>query len=125
MITSLYAGILGLIYIGLTFFTIKGRFKYGVSLGTGGNEDMEKRMRSHANFAEYVPVALVLILLSELGNAPAWSVHTLGAILVLGRVLHAKAINSPNTVNNLRKVGMIMTLSVIIAASILSIIAYF
>lgn len=125
MITSLYAGLLGLIYIGLTFYTIKGRFKHGISLGAGDNEDMEKRIRAHANFAEYVPLALILILLSELGNAPAWSIHLLGVFLVLGRILHAKAINSVNSVNNMRKIGMIMTLLVVLAASILSIIAYF
>ena len=33
MVTTLYAGILGLMYLGLTFFTIAGRFKYGVNLG--------------------------------------------------------------------------------------------
>ena len=61
MIISLYAGILALIYIGLSGYVIQGRFKNKVSLGDNNNADMQKRIRVHGNFAEYVPLALFLI----------------------------------------------------------------
>ena len=125
MVTSLYAGLLGLIYIGLTFFTIKGRFKHGVALGHGGHSDMEKRIRVHANFAEYVPIAIILIFLAEMGNLPAVLIHILGVGLIAGRILHALGLISENTVNKKRQIGMIFTLAVIIVASIASILAYF
>lgn len=125
MITSLYAGLLGLIYIGLTFFTIKGRFKHQVAIGHGGHADMEKRIRMHANFAEYVPIAIILIFLTEMGNISAVVVHILGVSLIIGRVLHALGLIAENTVNKKRQIGMILTLLVIITASIASISAYF
>jgi uncharacterized membrane protein YecN with MAPEG domain len=125
MVTSLYAGLLGFIYIGLTFFTIKGRFKHGVALGNGGYSDMEKRIRIHANFAEYVPIAIILIFLAEMGNLSAVLIHVLGCGLIIGRVLHAFGLLAEQTVNKKRQIGMIFTLTVIAVASIASIWAYF
>ena len=125
MITSLYAGLLGVIYLGLTFFTIKGRFKHGVSLGHGGFEDMEKRVRMHANFAEYVPIAVLLIFLSEMGNVSAIIVHAMGGTLIVGRLLHASGLYGVSPIKKSRPIGMMLTIGVILAASIASIVAYF
>lgn len=125
MITSLYAGLLGIIYLGLTFFTIKGRFKHSVSLGYGGVNDMEKRVRMHANFAEYVPFTVLLIFLSEMGNVTAIVIHAMGATLIFGRLLHAFGLYGVSPIKNSRSIGMVLTLSVILSASIASLFAYF
>lgn len=124
MVTSLYAGILGLMYVGLSVFTILGRFKHKVAIGDGGNEDMLRRIRLHGNFAEYVPIALILILLTELGNHSAFVVHVLGAVLVFGRIFHALGLYNAAPINKSRQIGMICTFLVIIVASITSILAY-
>jgi uncharacterized membrane protein YecN with MAPEG domain len=125
MITPLYAGILGIIYLSLTFFTIKGRFKHGVALGSGGNEEMEKSIRMHANFAEYVPIALLLLLMCETVNTVPIMIHAMGVLLIIGRLLHAFGLMSANSVNKKRQVGMVLTLGVILAASTASIGGYF
>ncbi|MAZ76644.1 MAG: hypothetical protein CMH31_05010 [Micavibrio sp.] len=65
MITSLYAGLLGVIYLGLTFFTIKGR------------------------------------------------------------LLHASGLYGVSPIKKSRPIGMMLTIGVILAASIASIVAYF
>lgn len=124
MITSLYAGLLGLIYLVLTFFTIKGRFKHQVSLGHGDNKDMEKRIRMHANFAEYVPIAILLIFLSEMGNMSSMLIHAMGIVLIVGRTLHAVGLYGLLKGNS-RPIGMVMTVAVIAVASISSVMAYF
>src|SRR6188474_3181116 len=36
------------------------RRQHRISIGTGGNELVETRMRAHSNFAEYTPVFLIL-----------------------------------------------------------------
>lgn len=64
------------------------RHQHKVSVGTGGNEMIERRMRAQLNFAENVPLILILIGLIELsGKAGAW-LAPVGAAFMLGRVLH-------------------------------------
>ena len=46
-------------------------------------------VRGHANFAEYVPMLLVLMAILEFGGGlPAWILHAIGIALVLARVMH-------------------------------------
>ena len=59
----------------------------------GGDEILLRRMRSHGNFVEYVPFALLLIGLAELNGAPTMYVHGMGALLLLSRVVHYVVIN--------------------------------
>lgn len=60
-----------------------------ISVGDGGSERLTRRMRAQLNFAEYVPILVILIGLVELalGTSPVlWGV---GATLVVARILHA------------------------------------
>jgi uncharacterized membrane protein YecN with MAPEG domain len=50
---------------------------------------MLQAARVQANFAEYVPLALVLLLLAELGAAPAAVLHGSALLLLASRLLHA------------------------------------
>lgn len=91
-ITLLYGGLLALWFLVLSIRVILGRVGPGKpSLGDGGDTDMQRRIRGHANFAEYVPLILVLIGFLELGGLPAWCLHALGAALLIGRLLHGYA----------------------------------
>jgi len=91
-ITLLYGGLLALWFLVLSIRVILGRVGPGKpSLGDGGDLTMQRRIRGHANFAEYVPLVLVLMALLELGGMPAWFLHALGASLLMGRLLHGYA----------------------------------
>ncbi len=126
MIIAFYAGILGFIYVGLTFLVIQIRRKDKVSLGDGGNEILNKRIRAHGNFMEYVPIALVLIFLAEWEGAPDLIVHILGLALIAGRLLHAAALLEVKTaVPEARKVGMIVTVATIAIASLFAVFSVF
>ncbi|WP_258052107.1 MAPEG family protein [Mesorhizobium sp. INR15] len=46
-------------------------------------------IRAQGNFIEYVPLGVTTLGLVETRAAPAWIVIPFGAILVIGRVLHA------------------------------------
>jgi len=46
-------------------------------------------MRVHANFAEYVPLALLLIFFVEHDGTKTLLVHSLCIALLSGRLLHA------------------------------------
>lgn len=122
MITILYAGILGLVYVALTGFVIRGRYRYKISLGDAGNAAMTKRIRAHGNFAEYVPFALLLLFLTDYVQYAPWIIHVLGVLLVVGRISHAIGLNKDAFL--LRSLGMILTLGVIVVSSLLLIWHY-
>jgi len=73
----------------------QGRFKYGLPMGDGGHPDMIVRMRTHANFVEYVPLFLILLSLLELAGSSRTALAWLGGALVLCRILHAVGMPRP------------------------------
>ncbi|MBC2662150.1 MAPEG family protein [Novosphingobium flavum] len=59
-----------------------------VSVGDGGDERIIRRMRAQANFIENTPLLLILFGLIEMtGKGGVW-LAPLGALFMLGRVLH-------------------------------------
>ena len=116
-VTLTTTSVLALIYIVLSARVIQGRLKYRVSLGHGGNDDLENRVRSHANFSEYVPLLLILMGLLELGGANKTALAYGGALLVVCRILHP--IGIPRRVPNaFRFIGTVGTFSLLIAGSV-------
>ena len=92
-VTSLYAALLGAWFLILSVRVIKGRQDAGVSLGTGEDRALERRIRAHGNFAEYTPLALILMALLELQSAPGLLLHALGLVLLAGRLMHGYALS--------------------------------
>jgi len=89
MPSFLYAALLGLLLIALSVNVVVARRRYRVRLGVGTEEGMQQAVRVQANFAEYVPLAVILLILAELSGLPAVAVHASGILLVTSRVLHA------------------------------------
>lgn len=88
-VSMFYAGLLGLLFLALSLRVVRLRRSLKVGLGSGGHEALNRAMRAHGNFAEYVPLALLLMLLTEAGTTlPAWGVHLLGLTLLTGRLMH-------------------------------------
>ncbi len=123
-ITILYAGILGLMAIGLGATAGVMRGRAGISIGDGGNQELLLRMRRHANFVENVPLALILIALLEMQAVSGTAIHGLGAALVLGRILHWAGFND-NVGNPLRGLGAGITALTIVVASVWGIVSFF
>jgi uncharacterized protein len=115
--TSVYAALLACGYVWLSLRTVVLRRKLRVGLGDGGHEALQRAMRAHANFAEYVPLCLLCMYFCELSGAPAWMLHALGTTLVLARLLHARGISSPQMKGPFRPVGMALTLTVMLCAT--------
>lgn len=111
IITPLYAGLLGLWYLVLSAQVIRGRRTSGLSLGDGGEAAMQRVIRGHGNFAEYVPFILLLIALLEMRQIPSWQLHGLGLALLIGRVLHGYALSFTQQFSFGRFYGTVLTLS--------------
>ncbi len=122
-IAFLYAALLAALFLVLTFRTIFFRGSLKVAIGDGESPALRRAIRAHANFAEYVPIALILLLMVESAGASAGLVHGLGIALVLGRALHALGISQIKEPLKLRMFGMILTTGCIAVSAVYLLIA--
>lgn len=118
-ISMLTAGLLGLLLIALSAYVIAGRIKFKLDLGDGDNLAMQQRIRAQANFVEYVPLALILLMLVEYaGIGPRWLAMAMGGALVAGRVLHAQGLIASAGASFGRFVGTNLTALVIMTGAV-------
>jgi len=110
-ILPIYAALLTLLYLALSIRTVRARRRARVAVGDGGNPQLLRAMRVHANFAEYVPLALLLLALLELRSAPAWLLHGLGLLLLLARLAHAYGVSQVKENFRFRVVGVFGSLA--------------
>ena len=112
-----YAALLALIFVLLSVRTLRLRKQLRIGIGDGGNPQLLRAMRVHSNFAEYVPLSLVLLLLVEGQGAPALLVHGLCLGLLVGRAAHAFGVSQPKEDFRFRVLGMVLTFAVLTASS--------
>lgn len=119
-ITAIAASILALIFIRLSFAVITFRKRHRVSLGSGGHDDLERAIRAQGNFAEYVPLSVLLLACLEWNGAPAWLV-AIPAVAVIGsRLFHAQGMHDKPPVFRRRVLGMQLTLTSLLALAVLN-----
>lgn len=127
-LTLLYGGLLGLIYLILAARVMLWRFNSGVVVGDGGQTQSTALIRAHANFIEYVPLALIMFAILEYmtvgSQAPACSsesrlcwppgiYHALGITLVIARLLHMMGMWQNVGISFGRRVGTALTMLVL------------
>ena len=95
-VTTFTAAICGLIYLVLSYRVSQTRMAQKIALGDGGDADLIARMRTHANFGEYVPIILILMALVEIETGYSVLLGIVSAVLILARVLHAIGMNRPS-----------------------------
>lgn len=118
-ITALYASLLAPLFLVLSVRVIGQRRAARVAVGPGDDPLLLRRMRVHANFAEYAPLALILLALAESLAAPSWALHVAGATLLAGRYVHAYGVSQTPETFTLRVAGMVMTFAAISIAALL------
>ncbi len=85
------------------------RTKQSISIGHGGSEVLERRMRAQLNFAENTPWVLALIAALELaGKGGQWLPYVAG-IYMLGRIAHGLGMDGTNLAKG-RMIGTITTM---------------
>ena len=108
-VVPLYAALLGLLYFALSLRAIGARRIARKGIGLLGDERLDRRLRVHANFAEYAPFILLLLAFAELRGAPAEGLHLACAFLVAGRCSHAWGVSRMPETYLWRMGGMIGT----------------
>ena len=118
-ITALYAAILALIVVALGINVTVHRVKLSVPLGDGGDAQMRRMVRIHANAVEYLPLALVLMLIYEVVGGTHTLLHIAGIVLVAARLLQSWGMWSRDEPGFGRGVGQTLTWFTIAALAVL------
>ena len=116
-VIPIYAPLFAFMFVGLSVRTLVLRRRLGIPVGHGDHLLMHKAMRAHANFAEYVPLALLLIALMDAHIAGDFWVHVACLSLALGRLLHAYGISQVDEDMRLRVAGMALTFTALLIAA--------
>ena len=119
VITAFYAALLALFFVFLSIRVIGWRRLKSVELGHGEDSQLLRRMRVHANFAEYVPFTLLLMAIAESMTAPHPLIHVAGLILIAGRLMHAYGLSQTPHILRLRVGGMILTFTALALSAII------
>jgi uncharacterized membrane protein YecN with MAPEG domain len=121
VVTPLYAGLLVVWFLVLSAMVIRNRRAGRVSLGDGGNPNLIRAIRGHANFAEYVPLALLLMAILEISRFSIYLLHALGVTLLVARLLHGYAFTFAPHFRFGRTYGAALTFVVLIIEAVLCI----
>ncbi len=116
-ITGFYLGLLGVIYLVLSLLVVGYRWKYRMAIGDGDHVELRKVIRIHANFIEYVPIVLLMMLCLENAGHSSRQVELLGIALVVARICHAVGVFRTTGTSLLRTVGVLATFAVLAVGS--------
>jgi hypothetical protein len=123
-ITLTIAGAAAILHIWLSMRVSRLRRPLQIGVGDGGNEVLARRMRAHGNYAENMPIFLVLLGFVELatgGNLWLWGAALL---FILARIAHAFGMDRTGA-NPLRVGGISLSWLVLLGLGLYAIfIAY-
>jgi len=118
VVTPIYAGLLALFFLVLSWRVIQFRQR-GIALGDGGDPKMLRLIRGHANFAEYVPLILLMMGFLEVGHTSTYVLHALGITLLVSRLLHGYALSFTDGFRFGRSWGAGLTFAVLGVSAVL------
>ncbi len=87
-ITLTIAGAAAILHVWLSLRVSRLRRPLDIGLGDGGNEALLRRIRAHGNFAENVPLFLILLGLLEFATGGSLWLWGAAILFVLARLLH-------------------------------------
>jgi uncharacterized membrane protein YecN with MAPEG domain len=97
------------------------RAAHKISVGTGGNDMLERRMRAQLNFVENTPFVLILIAGLELAGKGGQWLAIVGAVYMLGRVGHGLGMDG-GAMEKGRMVGTLTTMLSLIGLAVMAVL---
>ncbi|MFN9377953.1 MAG: MAPEG family protein [Novosphingobium sp.] len=98
------------------------RGKAGISIGTDGNELLERRMRAQLNFVENTPWVLLLIAGIELAGKGGQWLAIVGGIYMLGRVAHGLGMDGAGAMAKGRMIGTLITMLTLLGLAVVAVL---
>ena len=122
-ITALYAGLLAIFALALSFRAGSARGKSGHSIlfGEPANMELAQKVRRHQNFLEYVPMIVILMGAIELNGGSATMLHGIGVALIAARIAHAVGLKHDNMGHPGRMIGAAGTALITLVAAVYAI----
>ena len=120
-VTTILASVLAVVFLVLSLRVIRLRVEKKVAHGDGGDEELRRAIRGHANCAEYAPTGILLMLIAELQSVNMILLAILAAAFALGRLFHAYAFGFTAGNVFLRVRGMQLTFFTIAILAVLNI----
>ena len=117
-VTPLYAGLLTLWFLVLSVRVVNLR-RHGLVFGDNGDADVIRVVRAQANFAEYVPLALLMMGFLEVSHYSIYLLHLLGLTLLVARLVHGFGLSFGWGVRSLRVLGATLTMVVLLIEALL------
>ena len=124
LVSPVYVAFFALILVALSVRTLRLRRQLRVAIGHGNEPKLERAVRVHANYCEYVPISLLLIYLLETIAGSHYWIHILFIGLLIGRIVHAYGVSQVSENYRYRTIGMALTFTVIISASVGILLVY-
>ena len=106
---ALWAGLNLCILIALSGLVVRQRGRHRVAIGDAGVPELVRAQRAFGNAAEYIPAGMAGLAILAIAGAPAVLVHGIGAVLFLGRVIHALSLSLSAGPSLGRTAGMMLT----------------
>lgn len=119
VITPVYAALLAGLFFALSVRIVRLRRRLRVAVGDGGEPELLRAIRAHGNFAEYVPLTVLLLALAESQGNPPLLLHALGLALLAGRIAHAWGISRTAEELRYRVFGMAATFTALLGGALL------
>jgi uncharacterized membrane protein YecN with MAPEG domain len=115
---AVYAALNGLLILVLAYVVGHQRgLQNALEPGAMGDKRLTRAIRAHGNATEYVPTALILLLILALLSTPVAMLHVLGAAFTIGRHAQASGMMLESHPNAVRFTGNLLTGLVYLVAS--------
>jgi uncharacterized protein len=96
-----------------------------IGIGDGGDKVAARIIRAQANFCEYAPFAMALLILLPLLGTASWIIHAVGIVFLLGRAAHAYALSLSAGSSIGRVGGMVLTFTALLIGAVALLAAAF
>jgi len=120
-ITATFIALLALLQVPMTFAVGLARIPNTVHFYDEGDIKLRRRQRAHANFTENAPIFLLALAAAELSGGNTALLWSLGAVFVLGRLLHYAVLLIQGWGNG-RAFGMVLTLAPIAVLAVTTLV---
>lgn len=124
-ITALYVALHAILLLVLAVLVMLQRGRHKVGLGDGGQAALSRAIRVHGNAVEYVPIALLLLLVYELNGGGSALLHACGILLLVSRLAHAWGLRKSSKESLGRAAGVVGTFiatGILIVANLLRVV---
>jgi len=124
LISALYTGVFALLLIVLALLVSRRRLRTRIGLGVGGDAQLERSIRVHANAVEWGLPVLLLLLVAEENRASPLLLHVCGIAFILARVMHAAGLSRSSGHSVGRFAGIGLTWLVLIMLAVWNVVAF-